>query len=145
MRINKLQELAGKYSLSDEIVEQREKDRLSFIEKFPLNKLKDLPIDQFVQGTDDNSFCFWLEFKKIGFGIGGGNASNFGIYKTKNNKEIAEKKPFRDEKFKALNCQVAFTDLFNDEGKLEKDLGKRIYNELLKKEIKTGANNVYSA
>ena len=59
--------------------------------------------------------------------------------------ESADKKPFRDEKFKTLNCQVAFTDLFNDEGKLEKDLGKRIYNELLKEEIKTGANNVYSA
>ena len=59
--------------------------------------------------------------------------------------DSAEKKPFRNEKFKDLNCQVAFTDLFNDVGKLEKDLGKRIYNELLKEEIKTGANNVYSA
>ena len=56
--------------------------------------------------------------------------------------ESSHKKPFRDEKFKALNCQVAFTDLFNDEGRLEKDLGKRIYNELLKEEIKTGANRV---
>jgi 5-methylcytosine-specific restriction enzyme subunit McrC len=55
--------------------------------------------------------------------------------------ESSEKKPFRDEKFKALNCQVAFTDLFNDEGRLEKDLGMRIYNELLKEEIKTGVNN----
>ncbi len=88
MSINKLKELASKYSLSDEIVEQREKDRLSFIEKFPLTRLKDLSIDQFVQGTDDNSFCYWLEFKKIGFGIGGGNASKFGIYKTKNKEEI---------------------------------------------------------
>jgi hypothetical protein len=44
-----------------------------------------------------------------------------------------------------LNCQVAFTDLFNDEGRLEKDLGKRIYEELLKEEIKTDANNVYCA
>lgn len=88
MSINKLKELASKYSLSDEIVKQRDKDRLSFIEKFPLTKLKDLSIDQFVQGTDDNSFCYWLEFKKIGFGIGGGNASKFGIYKTKNKEEI---------------------------------------------------------
>ncbi len=49
--------------------------------------------------------------------------------------ESSDKKPFRDEKFKSLNCQVAFIDLFNIEGKLEKDLGKRIYNELLKKEL----------
>ena len=50
--------------------------------------------------------------------------------------ESSDKKPF--DKFKDLNCQVAFTDLFDDEGRLEKDLGKRIYNELLKEEIKTG-------
>jgi len=88
MSIDKLKKLADKYSLSEEIVEQRENNRLSFVEKFPLAKLKDLSIDQFVQGTDDNSFCYWLEFKKIGFGIGGGNASKFGIYKTKNKEEI---------------------------------------------------------
>lgn len=57
--------------------------------------------------------------------------------------ESADKKPFRDEKFNALNCQVAFTDLFNDEGKLEKFLGKRIYNELFKEEIKAGNNKYY--
>jgi len=115
MSINKLQELAGKYSLSDEIVEQREKDRLSFVEKFPLNKLKDLSIDQFVQGTDDNSFCYWLEFKKIGFGIGGGNASKFGIYKTKNNKEIVYATGYGKNKI-YLDNQAAkdyFSDLLN--------------------------------
>ncbi|WP_194974581.1 McrB family protein [Aquiflexum lacus] len=84
MSTEKLSEKAKKYSLSDEIIQKRENDRLSFIEKFPLEKIKDLSIDQFVQGTNENSFCYWLEFKKIGFGIGGGNASKFGIYKTKN-------------------------------------------------------------
>ena len=48
--------------------------------------------------------------------------------------ESSKKNPFRDEKFEALNCQVAFTDLFKNEGKLEEDLGLRIYNELLKEE-----------
>ena len=50
--------------------------------------------------------------------------------------DSSEKKPFRHDEFKKLNCQVAFTDLFNNEGKLEKDLGLRIYNELLKEEMK---------
>ena len=54
--------------------------------------------------------------------------------------DSCKKKPFRDEKFKDLNCQVAFTDLFNSLGNLEKDLGHRIYNELLKEEIITSAN-----
>jgi 5-methylcytosine-specific restriction enzyme subunit McrC len=49
--------------------------------------------------------------------------------------DTAEKKPFRNEKFKDLNCQVAFTDLFNEKGKLEKELGLKIYNELLREEI----------
>ncbi len=53
----------------------------------------------------------------------------------KTNIDSAEKKPFRNEKFKDLNCQVAFANLFDDKGKLEKDLGLRIYNELLKEEI----------
>jgi 5-methylcytosine-specific restriction enzyme subunit McrC len=52
----------------------------------------------------------------------------------------AEKKPFKNEKFKNQNCQVAFTDLFNNEGKLEKNLGVKIYNELIKNEINTCAN-----
>lgn len=54
--------------------------------------------------------------------------------------ETTEKKPFRDDKFKSLNCQVAFTDLFNEDGNLIKDLGIRIYNDLLKKEIQTITN-----
>lgn len=83
MSFEKLIEKAKGYSLSEEIIEKRENDRLSFVEKFPLDKLKDLSIDQFVQGTDNNSFCYWLEFKKIGFGIGGGNASKYGMYKAK--------------------------------------------------------------
>ena len=57
--------------------------RLEFIKKFPLDSILDLDIDQYVQGTDENSFCYWLEFKKILFGIGGGNASKFGFYKAK--------------------------------------------------------------
>ena len=83
MNIKKLNEKAEKYSLSDEIIEKRENGRLSFVSKFPLDKIKDLSIDEYVQGTDDTSFCYWLEFKKILFGIGGGNASKFGVYKAK--------------------------------------------------------------
>ena len=44
---------------------------------------------------------------------------------------------WKNEKFKDLNCQVAFTNLFNEKGKLEKELGLKIYNELLREEIPT--------
>jgi len=53
----------------------------------------------------------------------------------------ADKKPFRNIKFKTQNCQVAFTDLFNKDGNLEKNLGLNIYNELIKHEINTGADS----
>ena len=64
MSIIKLNEKAKDYSLSEDVIKKRENDRLSFVEKFPLENLKDLSLDQFVQGTDKNSFCYWLEFKK---------------------------------------------------------------------------------
>lgn len=115
MSLEKIIEKAEKYSLPDEIIEEREKGRLSFVEKFPLNGLKNLSIDQFVQGTDENSFCYWLEFKKIGFGIGGGNASKFAIYKTKNKEEIVyatgygKSKTYLDDK----SAKDYFSDLLN--------------------------------
>lgn len=69
--------------VSQDIIDKTENARQLFVSKFPLNKIKDLSIDQYVQGTDENSFCYWLEFKKVLFGIGGGNASKFGVYKAK--------------------------------------------------------------
>ena len=83
MSLKKLSEKSKEFNLPQENIDKRETGRLSFISKFPLNTIKDLSIDQYVQGTDENSFCYWLEFKKILFGIGGGNASKFGVYKAK--------------------------------------------------------------
>ena len=67
-----------------ERIETREKGRLEFISKFPLNSIQNLIVNDYCLGTTENSFCYWLEFKNILFGIGGGNASKFGIYKSKN-------------------------------------------------------------
>ena len=83
MNLNNLNEKSREFNLSQEIIDKKENGRISFIEKFPIKKIKNLSIDQYVQGTDENSFCYWLEFKKILFGIGGGNASKFGLYKAK--------------------------------------------------------------
>lgn len=84
MSLKKLNKKSKEFSLSQESIDDREDRRLSFISKFPLEKIKDLSVDEYVQGTDKNSFCYWLEFKKILFGIGGANASKYGIYKAKN-------------------------------------------------------------
>jgi len=81
MSLKKLSEKSKEFNLPQENIDKRENGRLSFVSKFPLDKIKDLNIDEYVQGTDENSFCYWLDFKKILFGIGGGNASKFGVYK----------------------------------------------------------------
>ena len=47
-----------------------------------------------------------------------------------------KKKPFRNDAYNNKNCQVAFVDLFDDNGNLNKKLGYRIYNELLEEELK---------
>jgi 5-methylcytosine-specific restriction enzyme subunit McrC len=51
--------------------------------------------------------------------------------------DSAKKKPFRNEKFKGQNCQVAFTSLFAENDKLDTNLGIRLYNELIEEEIIT--------
>jgi hypothetical protein len=84
--INNLINKSKSFALSQEDIDRSEAGRLSFISKFPLNQIRNLTIDEYVLGTDENSFCFWLEFKKILFGIGGGNASKFGLYKSKEGK-----------------------------------------------------------
>ena len=86
MSLKKLSEKSKEFNLPQENIDKRENGRLSFISKFPLDKIKDLNIDEYVQGTDENSFCYWLEFKKILFGIGGGNASKFVCLQSKRRK-----------------------------------------------------------
>lgn len=84
MSLKILNDKSKGYSVSQDMLDKSEENRLPFIERFPINKIKDLSIDEYVQGTDENSFCYGLEFKYIALGIGGGNASKFGIYKAKN-------------------------------------------------------------
>lgn len=81
MSLDKLLEKAKEYNLSQEIIDSRESGRIEFVSKFPIDQIGKLQIDEYVAGTDKNSFSYWLEFKKILFGIGGGNASKFGLYK----------------------------------------------------------------
>lgn len=82
--IEKLIDLAKDYIVSEEEITKREGDRALFQKTFPLSELHSLDIDDYVLGMGEDNFCYWLEFKKNGFGIGGGNASKFGIYKSNN-------------------------------------------------------------
>ena len=53
-----------------------------FIKMFPLEKLKDMTIEQYTNLNKSDSFCYWLEFKsKILGSVGGSNSYKFGIYR----------------------------------------------------------------
>lgn len=83
MNLETLLHKADEYELSKDDLFKVESGRREFISKFPLSKVQKLNLDEYCSGTDKNSFCYWLEYKNILFGIGGGNASKFGIYKGK--------------------------------------------------------------
>lgn len=88
MSVESLIRKSSSFELSDKYLESKEKGRLEFISKFPLENISKMTLDEYVLGTNKDSFCYWLEFKKIEeniilFGIGGGNSSKFGLYKSK--------------------------------------------------------------
>lgn len=53
-----------------------------FLKKFPLEKLKDMTLEQYTNLNRSNSFCYWMEFKtRILGSVGGSNSYKFGIYR----------------------------------------------------------------
>ncbi len=82
--MSSLIEMAKSFNMPKGKFEESEKGRQEFVAKFPISRIESLTLDEYCIGTTNNSFCYWLEFKDILFGIGGGNASKFGIYKSKN-------------------------------------------------------------
>jgi len=52
-----------------------------FLDRFPLEWLKDMTIEQYTNLNRSDSFCYWLEFKtRILGSINGSNSYKFGIY-----------------------------------------------------------------
>ncbi len=59
-----------------------------FINEFPIENLKNLPIERYTN-LQYNSFCYWLEFKLKGLGRLGGPNTKYGIYKHKQSNTIS--------------------------------------------------------
>lgn len=60
----------------------------SFIEKWSLQKINTLTIEEYVSNGDRSGFCYELEFGTPGIGsIRGGNSIKFGLYKRKNSQD----------------------------------------------------------
>lgn len=53
-----------------------------FLERFPIEKLRNMTLEQYTNLDKSDSFCYWLEFKsKILGSVGGSNSYKFGIYR----------------------------------------------------------------
>lgn len=52
-----------------------------FQQEFPIEKLRELPLDKYTNLNRTDSFCYWLENKTYDLGsIRGGSSYKFGIY-----------------------------------------------------------------
>lgn len=79
--MNKLLTYLQTYTSNPEHNNQRESGRKSFIKRFPKEDLANISLEDYVLGGENqDTFSKWLEFKDVLFGIGGGNASKFGVY-----------------------------------------------------------------
>ncbi len=69
--------------------------RQEFIEEYPLERLQNLSIDEYILGNNNkDNLSYKLEFgkyKHTGAGIGGGNATKFGLYKDKTTDKVISK------------------------------------------------------
>ena len=65
-------------------MEAKDREQLynDFQKAFPLEKLKDMTLEQYTNLNREDSFCYWLESKTSELGsIWGGAAYKFGIFK----------------------------------------------------------------
>lgn len=116
MNLSELKERAKNFEVNPDTIIQNELGIQQFIEKFPLSTLPNLTLEEFAIGGNENSFCYWLEFKKIGFGIGGGNSSKFGIYRTNDDGEPKYATGYGKKKiiFSDNEAKVFFDDLWKN-------------------------------
>ena len=63
-------------------IDARHKLYEDFLKEFPLESLKDMPLERYTNLNKSDSFCYWLEFRTLELGsIKGGDSGKFGIYR----------------------------------------------------------------
>lgn len=87
MELKDLLEKSKGYKSVDNFFSKYKNGKEEFIERFPLDYLRNLPIEEYVvvkskyEDTYKDTFVYWLERRKnTGGAIGGGNSSKFHIY-----------------------------------------------------------------
>lgn len=89
-----------------------------FLEKYPLERLKELTLEEYTN-SDKNSFCYMLEFGLKGLGsIKGSSSFKFGIYRY-NKRPKNERGCLSDEQYAwdsryGMNSRDAFENIRNN-------------------------------
>lgn len=82
MSLRTLIEAANQFTIDEDYIRITEEKRRQFVERFPLDRLPDMTVEEYADTPTRDAFIYWLERKEILGGIGGGNASKFGIYRS---------------------------------------------------------------
>lgn len=149
MTINQLIEKAGSFELSDGYLQSIESGRQAFLQKFPREKLADLTLEEYAIGNGEDSFCYWLEQKKIdgnliGPDIRGFNNTKFCIFSYTDGHfytgyKVSLRKPLSDDEsqklFSKLKGEIVDTLNLVDRGEIDriKKIKKNLWNMVMQK------------
>ena len=71
-----------------------------FQDTFPLERLADMPLEDYTNLNKENSFCYWLESRTSDLGsIWGGSSYKFGIYRYKNKPSATDNRILCDDQY----------------------------------------------
>jgi 5-methylcytosine-specific restriction enzyme B len=69
-----------------------------FLEVWPLSRLESLSIEEYTSHDNQDTFCYWIEFRtRLVGGVGGGSAYKFGIYRKKNTLKVDNREGYRTD------------------------------------------------
>ena len=72
----------------------------AFQKEFPLESLKDMPLEKYTNLNRDDSFCYWVENKTKPLGsVKGGSSFKFGIYRYENKPNPKNIRLITDDKY----------------------------------------------
>ena len=72
----------------------------SFQKEFPLESLKDMPLEKYTNLNRDDSFCYWVETRTKPLGsVKGGSSFKFGIYRYENKPNPKNIRLITDDKY----------------------------------------------
>jgi 5-methylcytosine-specific restriction enzyme B len=125
--MEKLIEAANNYTLDEEYITLSKNKRREFIERFPLESIPTMTVEEYADTTTKDAFIYWLEFKDVLGGIGGGNASKHGIYRSGNGQYCMGASTKRKEltgdeleaQFTALREQIVTCLRFAEEDRID--------------------------